>query len=317
MILIHVGEHLETVQPRHNDIQQHQRNARSELMYHGKRLFAAACFHNAVIAAEDLAQNLAVHIAIIHNQDKRLHAVLCLHAFRQSVVGFNHDLVFRRLGMIEQPVGPADGAVHRLVFALRHAADADAHAQMRAFVNDRRVYLIPNLFQLLFERLFGHVRQNQQKLVAAKTNQAVALADVPFHHVRHDLQRGVSAVVTVCIVVDFEIVQIHNGHAGRAGHVAGDILIVTAVVNARQRVMIELGVVAGHLRQQVFALVRFHDRSIRQELHGLQHIRLPFDLHILRRNQRDIPAEGLNFAFFPFFIQCRRRNAFSAWISVS
>ena len=293
MILIHVGEHLETVQPRHNDIQQHQRNARSELMYHGKRLFAAACFHNAVIAAEDLAQNLAVHIAIIHNQDKRLHVVLCLRAFRQSVVGFNHDLVFRRLGMIEQPVGPADGAVHRLV------------------------YLIPNLFQLLFERLFGHVRQNQQKLVAAETNQAVALADVPFHHVRHDLQRDVSAVVTVCIVVDFEIVQIHNGHAGRAGHVAGDILIVTAVVNARQRVMIELGVVAGHLRQQVFALVRFHNRSIRQELHSLQHIRLPLNLHILRRNQRDIPAEGLNFAFFPFFIQCGRRNAFSAWISVS
>lgn len=64
---VHLAQHRKAVHDRHDDVQQDQRNAGVVLLQHGQAFPAVRRLQNVVVAAQDLRQNGAVHLGVVHN----------------------------------------------------------------------------------------------------------------------------------------------------------------------------------------------------------------------------------------------------------
>ena len=64
---VHLAQHRKAVHDRHDDVQQDQRNAGAVLLQHGQAFPAVRRLQNVVVAAQDLRQNGAVHLGVVHN----------------------------------------------------------------------------------------------------------------------------------------------------------------------------------------------------------------------------------------------------------
>ena len=106
------------------------------------------------------------------------------------------------------------------------------------------MYLLADALQFCHKGRALDARQNQQKFVAAVTDEGVAFADAAAHNVDGGLQRHVARVVAVGVVVQFKIVEVEHRHTGGLGLVFYHVLEIAAVVAAGQCVVVELGMVA-------------------------------------------------------------------------
>ena len=86
------------------------------------------------------------------------------------------DGVFAHLGLIHQFIRAPDGGFQRFPVILRDAADAHGQMQMREARNDGVVHGAAHPFQHGFQIIVPYAVQNQQKLVAAETDEYVVVA---------------------------------------------------------------------------------------------------------------------------------------------
>ena len=134
--------------------------------------------------------------------------------------------------------------------------------------------LFADILQLDLEIILRDTRKDEQKFIAAESNEGIGLPDAFPHDIRRRFQRGVSGVVAVGVVIDLEIVQVEQGHAHRAFHPPHDLFIIAAVVRIGQGVVIELGVIARNSAEQRFAVVRVDDGIAVHPLQKFHHIGL-------------------------------------------
>ena len=63
--------------------------------------------------------------------------------------------------------------------------------------------------------------------------------------------------MTIGIIIDLKIIQIHQCHTGRTGKIMHNFFIITAVISTGQRIEVQLGIVYLFHLQQSFQLLRF------------------------------------------------------------
>lgn len=97
--------------------------------------------------------------------------------------------------------------------------------------------------------------------------------------------------MAVGIVVDLEVVQVHQRHADGAFHAADDLLVIAAVVHVGQGIVVQLGVVAGERAEQCLGVIGFDDGIAVHPLQQFQHIGGSVHLHILGRYLHDVRRE--------------------------
>ena len=150
--------------------------------------------------------------------------------------------------------------------------------QMREARNDGVLHGAAHPFQHDFQIIVPYAVQNQQKLVAAETDEYVVVADAGADGIRGGFQREIARMVAVGVVAELEIIQIHDGDAGGAGRLARHVFVIVPIVRADQRVAVEFGVVAGDFAHDAFAAVRVQRVLARRALNQFQHIGSAFDL---------------------------------------
>ena len=172
--------------------------------------------------------------------------------------------------------------------------------------------LFPDVVQLVPQVVGLAVGQDEQQLIAAEPNQNVGLPDAAPHDCYHRFQRKVAGMVAVSIVVNFEVVNVDEGDAGRAGHGADNILVIAAVEHVGQSVVVELGVVARDAADEFFLVFGVDGGVAGHLLDQLEDVRLPVDLVILRDDLDEIGTKELELAAVLFGAQSLFRGAVAA-----
>ena len=238
---LHLLQHLNTVHARHDHIQQHQRNVRSIFfqLCHALRAVRRLC--QLKLPAQHLPQNGAVQGRIVHDEDalRRL-------AADHLRVPFPDHRVLPPFGAVHEPVGAVGGRRYR--FTLRHdAADADRQPQLIAAAGYvGALHPLPHRLQHGGELLFLRLGHQYQKFVTAVPHQRAAAAQLPADHLRQRPERLVPHAVPVHVVVQLQVVHIHQRHAAAERLRAHVALVVVAAERAGQNVLLLLlGVPAG------------------------------------------------------------------------
>ena len=252
MRLVHLLQHGEAVLLRHDNVQQHQRDARSVLAQLFHALLAVGRLQNTKVVAQHLRQNGAVHGGIAHHQ--YLPHVRCS-GLRGLPLLWHHAVgdygVFPRLGPVHQPIRP----LHRLGHSLlprRHAADTHRHLKSLAAGNMYRLGAAADQLQRGRKVVRRYRRHQQQKLIAAVADHHARTAHRVGDHLRQPGERHVAHAVTVYVVAQLEIVQVDDGDAAAGLRVLHVQLIVVAVIRAGERVVIPLviHILAGDQQQR-------------------------------------------------------------------
>ena len=295
VVAVHEVQHLEAVHLGHHEIQQHQGDIPHVLMQLFKALLAVGSFQNAVVPPQDLRKDGAVHLGIVHDEHLLLLFPLGVCFIGQVLRTGHHHAVFAELGLIHQPVGLTHHGIHRAAGHLDDAAYAGRKPHMAVAGHDGIVELFADLLQLDFEVLLRDAGQHQQKFVAAEAHQCIGLADAAPHDVDGGLQRHITGMVAVGIVVDLEVIQIHQRHAGGALHPPDDLLIVAAIEHIGQGIVVKLGVVAGDRAEQGLGVVRVNDGIAVHPLQQFQHEGIPVHFQISGRHLYDIRCKVFQF----------------------
>ena len=98
------------------------------------------------------------------------------------------------------------------------------------------------------------------------------------------------------VVVDPEIVEVHDGDTGRPVEALHHVLVVAAVKRAGQIVMVELDAVAGGFAHQHLAVLGVDGGAPGSQLHQLQHAGPALHLVVAGRDVGDVGAAGLEAA---------------------
>ena len=194
----------------------------------------------------------------------------------------------------------ADGRFDRFRCRLHHAADAQRQVQVRIARNAGGIDAGANLLQLLFQAVRRDVGQDEQELIPAVADERIALADAAADGFRRRLQRHISGVVAVSIVINFEVVQVHDGHARRAGGIPGNFFVIASVIRSCENIVVQPHVVAGRLAHEILAVLGVDGALTGRALDQFQHIGLAVHLIIARNDVCDIRPKGLQAALFPF-----------------
>lgn len=150
------------------------------------------------------------------------------------------------LGTVHEPVGAVGGRRYR--FTLRHhAADADRQPQLIAAAGYvGALHPLPHRLQHGGELLFLRLGHQYQKFVTAVPHQRAAAAQLPADHLRQRPERLVPHAVPVHVVVQLQVVHIHQRHAAAERLRAHVALVVVAAERAGQNVLLLLlGVASG------------------------------------------------------------------------
>ena len=295
VVAVHEVQHLKPVHLGHHEVQQHQRDITHVLLHLFQALFSVCRFEDAVIPAQDLRQDGAVHLGIVHDEDLRLFLPAARRILLKHLAG-DDDAVLPDLGLIHQPVGLPDHGVHAVAWHLDQPADAGRKPHVAVAGHDGVMDLFADLLQLDLEIILRDAGQDEQKLVAAEAHQRIGLADAAAHDGGGGLQGHIARVVAVGIVVDLEVVQIHQRHADGAFHAADDLLVIAAVVHVGQRVVVQLGVVAGERAEQCLGIIGLDDGIAVHPLQQFQHIGCSVHLHIFGRHLHDVRRKILQLA---------------------
>ena len=290
VVAVHEVQHLKPVHLGHHKVQQHQRDIAHVLLHLFQAFLAVRSFEDAVIPAQDLRQDGAVHLGIVHDEDLRLFLPAARRILLKHLAG-DDDAVFPDLGLIHQPVGLPDHGVHAVAWHLDQPADAGRKPHVAVAGHDGVMDLFADPLQFDFEVILRDAGQDEQKLVAAEAHQRIGLADAAAHDGGGGLQGHIARVVAVGIVVDLEVVQVHQRHADGAFHAADDFLVIAAVVHVGQRVVVQFGVVAGERAEQCLGVIGFDNGIAVHPLQQFQHIGGSVHLHIFGRHLHDVRRE--------------------------
>ena len=300
VVTVHGRQHIEAVQYRHIDVQQHQCDVARVVAQLLETLFAVGGFQDAEVGPQYLGQQHPVHRGVVGDQDL-LAALLGQQGGRgrQHRAGAGHDDgVLVLLGLIHQAAGTVDGSLHGILSSLQYAADAQREMDVR--VAGDACGLHPGAYLLEFGSylLDGAAGQDKQEFVAAVADEDVGLTDaVPDDRRRH-LQCQVAGLMAAGVVVDLEIVQVHDGDAEGAFEALHDVLIIAAVEGAGEAVVVELDAVAGCLAHQCFAVLRVDGGAPGGALDELEDRGPALHLIVAGRDVGDVGAAGFQTAGF-------------------
>ena len=144
----HVLEHGKAIFHGDVDIQQHQRDIAQVLLQQLQAFFAIGCFQNAVIALQDLGEEGAVPLGIVHDQNLTF-ALLAQIPFPQGEgAGLQHDGILFGFCLVHQGIGTVDGLFQRVRRTLQHRTDAQRKVQMRV-AGEGGLLFTRNRFRLL------------------------------------------------------------------------------------------------------------------------------------------------------------------------
>ena len=68
-VFVHHVQHAEAVQPRHDNIQQHQRDLTAPRLQHGNALTAVFRLQDLILIPQHIRQDGTVHLRVVHNED--------------------------------------------------------------------------------------------------------------------------------------------------------------------------------------------------------------------------------------------------------
>ncbi len=185
------------------------------------------------------------------------------------MLGIGNNTAALCLGLVHQTVGMAHGHLNRAT-SCHGCTYADGDMNLRVIRHHGLRNLGSNLTQALTQNVRANAGEYQQKLIAARAYNKVALAHSLTQGVDGGLECFVAHMVAACIVYQLKVVDVDNSDASVDVLTAQVVLVVATVIHAGKRIAV----------QQV-ALVLCVGRNV-ERLRVQNHARLALNFNVAR-----------------------------------
>lgn len=127
--------------------------------------------------------------------------------------------------------------------------------------------------------LAANVRHQKKEFISPIADQRIRITDAAADYQHYRFENCITGIMAAGIVIELEIIQIDHGDATLLDRSLDLVLVITAVISSRQRIDIELVVIAGKTVQKFLPAFRIDQKLSIHTAHQLHHTGLSIYFH--------------------------------------